>query len=386
MSTSPVRSAALDALRAGAAALVLLSHARTLAVRDAVGGGAASWPEAAFLAVSGLGHQAVIVFFALSGFVITEAMMRLHAAGRWSLGRFAVARLARLWVVLAPCLILGVLLDRLGLALADPGRPYGLPPLAHAPVGPSLDLGTALGNLIFLQTVAVPVLGSNGPLWSLANEFWYYGVAALGFAAWRGRRYPAKALLPAAGAVLLLGLLPWSIVSLAPVWSAGAIVAVLRRHAMPPGWARRLLGGCGTGTATVLLLIVRLHRGPGPLAADLGLGLAVAAVLLGLPTPRRSVPGHAAAWTRRGADLSYSLYLSHLPVLSLTAALAGSPDRLPVGPRALLCVGLELVAALAVATGLWWLFERHTGRVQAWLATRSFWDRAAAASPSEVAP
>jgi hypothetical protein len=31
-----------------------------------------------------------------------------------------------------------------------------------------------LGNFAFLQTICVPIFGTNGPMWSLANEFWYY--------------------------------------------------------------------------------------------------------------------------------------------------------------------------------------------------------------------
>jgi len=40
-------------------------------------------------------------------------------------------------------------------------------------------LGDLLENLGFVQTVSVPVYGTNGPLWSLANEFWYYVMFSL---------------------------------------------------------------------------------------------------------------------------------------------------------------------------------------------------------------
>ena len=38
----------------------------------------------------------------------------------------------------------------------------------------SATFWTLLGNVFFLQTLTTPVWGSNGPLWSLAYEFWYY--------------------------------------------------------------------------------------------------------------------------------------------------------------------------------------------------------------------
>jgi peptidoglycan/LPS O-acetylase OafA/YrhL len=37
----------------------------------------------------------------------------------------------------------------------------------------------ALGNLAFLMTVYVPVFGTNGPLWSLMFEWWFYVIYAL---------------------------------------------------------------------------------------------------------------------------------------------------------------------------------------------------------------
>jgi peptidoglycan/LPS O-acetylase OafA/YrhL len=37
-----------------------------------------------------------------------------------------------------------------------------------------LGFSTFVGNLLQLQTIVVSSLGSNGPLWSLANEWWYY--------------------------------------------------------------------------------------------------------------------------------------------------------------------------------------------------------------------
>ena len=32
-----------------------------------------------------------------------------------------------------------------------------------------------LGNLAFQQTITVPAWSSNGQMWSLAYEFWFYG-------------------------------------------------------------------------------------------------------------------------------------------------------------------------------------------------------------------
>jgi peptidoglycan/LPS O-acetylase OafA/YrhL len=93
--------------------------------------------------------------------------------------------------VLVPALVLGVLWDRSGIELVGSGGIYsGSVPNASilSTVLPSLRWPVFFGNLFFLQTIAVPSLGSNGPLWSLSNEFWYYIMFPLGLLAlWPGR-------------------------------------------------------------------------------------------------------------------------------------------------------------------------------------------------------
>ena len=55
---------------------------------------------------------------------------------------------------------------------------YGGEVLQHiypsSAIAQALTAPVFLGNAAFLQRILVPELGTNGPLWSLANEFWYY--------------------------------------------------------------------------------------------------------------------------------------------------------------------------------------------------------------------
>ena len=70
----------------------------------------------------------------------------------------------------------GLLWDKLGSSVFTSTGLYShpLPNFGSAIVQTRLGIGNFLGNLSFLQTILVPTFGSNGPLWSLANEFWYY--------------------------------------------------------------------------------------------------------------------------------------------------------------------------------------------------------------------
>ena len=118
--TAPADGAAsihLDALRGVAAFWVFLSHWRDCLFVD--------YPDvhphhllmgAGYLS-TGLGHQWVVVFFVLSGYLVGGSVLRQMATDRWSLGGYALKRLTRLYAVLIPALILGGLFDLLGLRL-----------------------------------------------------------------------------------------------------------------------------------------------------------------------------------------------------------------------------------------------------------------------------
>src|ERR1700674_2641061 len=63
---------------------------------------------------TGFGYQAVVVFFVLSGFLISSAILKRETSGTWSWRDYAIDRSSRLWVVLIPGLLFGLLWDKLG--------------------------------------------------------------------------------------------------------------------------------------------------------------------------------------------------------------------------------------------------------------------------------
>jgi peptidoglycan/LPS O-acetylase OafA/YrhL len=165
----------VDWLRGGAAFLVFAYHARNLLFLDAgENPGTLSLAGNIFYFITGFGHVAVVVFFVLSGCVIARAVVPALEQGSWSWASYLVARVTRLWVVLLPGLLLTLACDALAwrwfpTALPHTAANYGhmLTPADHA----ALSGPTFMGNAFFLQTILVPCFGSNGALWSLANEF-----------------------------------------------------------------------------------------------------------------------------------------------------------------------------------------------------------------------
>src|SRR5438045_2563532 len=89
----------LDLMRFSAAVVVLLHHLTSAQINSVL-------PRVT------IGHEAVIVFFVMSGFVIAYVV---HGRER-SIEHYAAARLGRLYSVVLPALVLTFTLDRIGRA------------------------------------------------------------------------------------------------------------------------------------------------------------------------------------------------------------------------------------------------------------------------------
>ena len=111
--------------------------------------------------------------------------------------------------MLIPGLLLGFLWDRLGSWLFAAKEIYAHPlaDLGLAVPLRNLNPGAFFGNLFFLQTILCEPFGSNGPLWSLANEFWYYLLFAVAFGAGLAfARHRLRSAIPLTCLVLLIAI------------------------------------------------------------------------------------------------------------------------------------------------------------------------------------
>ena len=359
-------SVLLDLVRGSAALLVLLGHWRNyfFVTFHELG------PYRAIFAVPyalGLvGHEAVVVFFVLSGFFIGGSVRRALERGDWSWTSYLTHRLVRLWLVLVPALLLTLLWDRIGLSLATSRAAYLGDPAHHA--WGSIAAGDVpsvfAGNLFFLQEVVVPAFGSNGPLWSLANEWWYYVLFPLGLVALLPGPRPAIRLVSAALAAVLSLWLRTTLLPLFPVWLLGAVLLDLPR----PRLTRSLRWLAAIAYAPTMLLCSRLHDALG-VGSDYLLGCATAVFLWTLLTAAGSAPAAATMvrFSRRLARFSYTLYLVHFPLLTLIAALVVGERRWqPTLPHCAAALGI-LAATIAYAWGVAALTEFHTDAVRGWV-------------------
>ena len=226
-------SGLLNWTRALAALLVCIGHARGLFL--------VSWSSvqqkdpilAAFFAASSAGHEAVMVFFVLSGYLITATSARRIRLNSWRPSTYFLDRVVRLAVVLWPALLLTLILDGIGQVAFGSSIVYdgggGFGGILPRPIEWSSSLNQLPANMGFLQTIAAPPLGSNGALWSVANEFWYYTLFGLALTAWTLRSRWRAALVPIFGCFFVAVVMTTSMLTYMGPWLAGAAVALLPR-------------------------------------------------------------------------------------------------------------------------------------------------------------
>lgn len=368
----------LDLLRGVAAVAVLMCHAKILFFGTLADDAPAALARRSLETAGRYGHSAVIVFFVLSGFFISASVLRDVDARRWSWRKYLVNRASRLYVVLVPGLLLTLAWDQASLTWLGDAPPSPAPAAAEIVSVEQIREHTSavamLGNLFFLQTIAVPTFGSNGALWSLANESWYYILFPCLWLAWQGAaRWPLRiAYLALAGGVAWL--VGAEIASYFAIWLMGTTLCLLPRC----GWLekpRAARMACWLAGAVLLLMltVIGLHWMPHGRLRDGLLGLAFAALVYCLLHRDEPDRGNRYARLAQGlAGFSYTLYVVHFPLLAFCWATWTYQTPWPADPMHVVYVVGILAAVLAYAYGLSRLTEAQTEHVRRFLMSPSF--------------
>ncbi|MDJ0391471.1 acyltransferase family protein [Roseomonas sp. E05] len=356
---TPRVSGVLDLSRWVAAALVLVFHLGTNVLMP--------WAElpvehrgawqALLYALLNCGDQAVLWFFVSSGFLVGGGVLASIQARSFVLAGYAVNRTARIYAVLIPALVLGYVLD--GARIFQ----YGLGS-AGQETPEAYTAWAVLSNLLCLQTLVAPPLGSNRPLWSLAYEVWYYALFPLLLAPFWARGRGMVAALAGAAAILafLLVFNPGMLGSFL-VWLLGVAARVCPWPLLRSQRGAWLLAALAALAYPFLLPL--LPSG----AVKLLVGIAFASTLLATRFSRNDGALPFAEWHALFAGFSYSLYLVHAPILhSVLTFLQGRADPelrlLPAGLAPLLW-GVSLFVLLAVCGYVFSCFtEAHTDRLR----------------------
>lgn len=345
----------LDLIRIGAALMVVVQHARLTGVgtglpaRDAL--------TRLLYFVTGQGHAAVIAFFVISGYLVGGKLF--YAGKPGFLGKYMLDRATRIYVVALPVVLISFATMHLSAALY--GDAYRLRGSICA---------ASPGDLLAMLGMMHQGMGwnncFNGPIWSLTYEVFYYvffALIAVGWARWREPLgWGCAALAVVVGGYGLLN--PFPMLAMSTIWLVGMAVA----QAEP-------LKQRGLAFTVLVLLLFALqaglrfghHRG---VVTETLVTLAVAGGILIL---RRRTPFTLPAWVAvvasAGAAASYSIYLSHAPMLAFARGVVQGSFGMPMGPAHLTATTVALwgvLTVLGVAAGIaiWWLFERHTQAIR----------------------
>lgn len=409
----PPDLAVLDAVRGLSALYVMAGHAFVLLVAAAEPSAGGAPPVLATIgrAFFRWMHEAVLLFFIISGFCIHYRQASLLARpgavevrrirSWFGVRSYGLRRFRRLFPPLALALAATALFDLIGGWVA-PAGPLA-PAAARYLADPSYAVMTLVGNLLFQPSFLVPPFGLNGPLWSLAFEFWFYALYPLMLLVLvRGgmRALVSIAAVLSIGAIALLpssiampgsdlrayqsGPAPWWIALVLLYWSVwvwGAMIAEAYARGWKAGDRTRLAAVIACAAALASLRIApavgvevpwRVHD----LLFGGVLALAVAFLMVDPPDRVRAATDALARRLALLGDMSYSLYVLHLPWLVLLSTVwISAYGRLPAGGE-LMAVGV--VSSLVLSLAGWFFVERH---FMASRSTRRARARAATAPP-----
>jgi peptidoglycan/LPS O-acetylase OafA/YrhL len=369
---NPAASAWLDWIRALAAFAVFAGHLSCFCLENFSSQmGHVSVTTKAFYFVAGLGHPAVIVFFVLSGYLVGGSVLNeFLETGGLRFKNYLVARVARIHSVLIPALILGASADWVGMRLIHSTTVYEHAHFRYVlswNVGDHLNLETFLANVACLQTILKPVFGSNGPLWSLANEFWYYFLfPALLLVIWprtTGWRRISAALF----SIALLWLLGANIDTYFLFWLAGVIIRLIPESRIMPGWLALLafLGALAWSRFRLFHLNASL--------IDSLVTVGFSLLLLSVIQRPVTLWDWLANLGKKLAASSYTLYACHFPLAVLLSAMfidlwhINMPGQIQELKSWVIYLGFILCIG-GFCFGLSFLTERKHHQLKKWLA------------------
>lgn len=356
----------ISLLRGLAALQVAAAHLRALSYP---GFGTVVNPPLPFVGLafsSGFAYLAVMVFFVLSGWLVGGSFLNKLDSDR-AFQHYAVDRMSRLWIVLVPTFLV-VLLAGAVTGELDTAR------VSYSASEP-YSVSAFIGNMFGLQTILVPTLGANFPLWSLANETWYYVLFPLLILV-----FSTKSIAARVAAVLAIGAIGQfvhgAILLYFSIWLLGAAFSRVKIEAGPVlRWTLLFLF---LGSAVLIRLKGKTNVTPEGYPQYLLFSVFFVLFLSSMQFKRMQTP-ILNALDRVGrffANFSFTLYVLHTPMIVvmmyLISSLFGVSQLSPHIPSHYLIYAAMYLALLIGAYCFYLPFEANTARVRQWLKARLF--------------
>lgn len=373
----------LDAVRGLAALAVFLGHGRAMFLSKRAAPTSPSPLASTFSTTAApaadqavgdfetVGHEAVIVFFVLSGFFVGGSVVRAFRRQNFSWSRYTFQRLTRLWIVLIPALLLGWALDWGGMHWLGGSTSIYSGPTGQEEVWPGLvnrlNVETFFGNLLFLQTIFLQPFGTNASLWSLSYEFWYYVLFPIVLIACAGSGRLMLRILSALVAAGMLYLFGTELAKYFVVWLFGVAIAVA-----PPKLTnqKRRLAILAFGAVFLVALVAMLRAKLNLYMSDLILSAALAPLVWAILHLKTSTLPELYRKMARGlSNISFTLYAVHMPILALVSAiLMPQWHTLPMSARSLVMMAGVYGVVFAAAWLIYLMFEKRTDDIRTWIS------------------
>lgn len=308
----------------------------------------------------------VVIFFLISGYIVTKTSLPKALSGNYDALDFAIDRGTRILAPLIPAALLIYALDHaffrdgeltsfLKIQLNLPTLIANLTLLFNNPV---LAL---ISRLFDMEWIDVGRIGTAQPFWSVAIEWWIYVAFGILAITWSiRRRFGVLSLCLFAFAILYSWVLLLKGIALPLAWVFGSLYCLSenRFRALPTMAAFVLF--CTTGVVGASSLFVAGFNFYDPLF----LCMFSATFLLGhrifdgfVSDGRRKLPAIFNIWS----DTSYSIYLLHFSIMTYMLVLR--PDG--VSPFAMLMASFLLSN---IAAYLFWLtIERRHGLLRSYM-------------------
>jgi peptidoglycan/LPS O-acetylase OafA/YrhL len=299
----------MSVLRGSAALLVTAAHLRAQLFPGLQGMHDPTLWYQALAFVTGFAHQAVVVFFLLSGWLVGGSLMNKMRQPK-ILAAYAIDRITRMWIVLIPAFALSLAIGTLT-GDVDPTR------FGYASDN-EYSLAAFAGNLFGLQDMAVPRFGGNFALWSLANEMWYYVLFPLLVVVFFWKSILSRLVAMVLGFAIAYHLSA-AILLFFPVWLLGVVFSRIRIDATA---AHRTILFIVLAAVAVYFRVTGSTNTlePESFVQDCVFSIPVLLLLSSLQLKANRAHGLARVASRIGAAFaafSFTLYVIHVPLLFL---------------------------------------------------------------------
>ncbi|HBE20255.1 MAG TPA: hypothetical protein DEG17_07860 [Cyanobacteria bacterium UBA11149] len=355
----------LDALRGILAVYVLFGHCRWLLwAGNSVWNQQDRpwWSDIIAIGSAGLryGHEAVMVFFVLSGFFIhlrVSDRLAKRENIQFNFIQFLQRRCYRLIPPYILALILTVSLDLVG-RFYYPTLYSGLtgdPLLDDNFVRKEFSLVSVIPALLMLPSSLGKDFGTNGPLWSLAYEVIYYLLYPLWVRLRRVGVFPAY-LAGILLAIISSFFIEWNFLRQVlihyPIWLSGAAMAEILTKMRLPKWSLFINIFFMVIAFTILQLQIPIFL---LICSYTILGCSI--FLIAASIPQRAIYHKCHKFCESLGKESYTIYICHFPIVSLISA--WSIEVLGTRPvHGWLAVG-GAVLTLSISHICFCLCERH---------------------------